>query len=167
LRRCLVIDGGLRATLKELLEHPIFDAEFKSSFDAKVQAMLEEDERQLKVLMSKKLRTKDGRSELDPDEIATEEEKVDDEENEEDDEDDFDEDDDDDSSAIGSDGSSGISPDSSSGVGDNKRSLLQKRQDSPQPYDAGSHTTSVPNVGDGLVGSTDGSLKNFAAPHSI
>lgn len=33
IRRCLVIDGGTRATLAELLEHPIFDEEFRSKYD--------------------------------------------------------------------------------------------------------------------------------------
>jgi len=33
LRKCLVIDGQLRSSAKELLDHPYFDAEFKSMFD--------------------------------------------------------------------------------------------------------------------------------------
>ena len=35
-RRCLVIDGGTRANLAELLVHPVFDEEFRASHDAKM-----------------------------------------------------------------------------------------------------------------------------------
>lgn len=37
LRKCLIIDGAKRATLPELLVHPIFDEEFRAGFDAKVE----------------------------------------------------------------------------------------------------------------------------------
>ena len=35
-RKCLVIDGAGRATMTDLLEHPVFDEEFKNNFDAKL-----------------------------------------------------------------------------------------------------------------------------------
>ena len=77
LRRCLVIDGGVRATLAELLEHPIFDEAFKSSFEATMQEMERQDESEMQALMLKQLTTKDGRPELSPEELVTEDEKND------------------------------------------------------------------------------------------
>ena len=44
-RKCLVIDGGARAKMTELLDHPVFDEEFKNNFDAKLQEMSDQDER--------------------------------------------------------------------------------------------------------------------------
>lgn len=44
LRRCMVIDGEQRATMVELLEHPVFDEEFKNSFEDRIKKMSEEDE---------------------------------------------------------------------------------------------------------------------------
>ena len=61
IRRCLVIDGGQRAKLSELLEHPVFDEEFRTGFEQKMQEMKESDEREDEVLMTQILKTKDGR----------------------------------------------------------------------------------------------------------
>ena len=36
IRKCLIIDGGKRANLPDLLEHPVFDEEFKANFDARI-----------------------------------------------------------------------------------------------------------------------------------
>ena len=43
-RKCLVIDGAARAKMTDLLEHPVFDEEFKANFDTKMQEMTEQDE---------------------------------------------------------------------------------------------------------------------------
>lgn len=40
----MVIDGEKRATMAELLEHPVFDDEFKTNFDERIKQMTEEDE---------------------------------------------------------------------------------------------------------------------------
>ena len=103
--------------MQELLEHPVFDEEFRASYDAKIQEMTEADERGDQALMEEVLTTKDGRPELGPEELVTEDEK-----NDENDE--FD--DDDSSSAVGSPATStDETPDSSSGVERNKpRDLL-------------------------------------------
>jgi len=84
--------------MAELLAHPVFDEEFKTNFDERIKLMSEEDEKDAEELTKNTLKTKDGRSELDPEELATEEEKDDDDDDEEDEE--FDEDDS--SSAIAS-----------------------------------------------------------------
>ena len=110
----------MRATLPELLEHPVFDEDFRASFEAKVEAMKEQDEAKKQELMKVELRTKDGRLELSAEELVTEEEEeVKSEEEEEEDDDDDDDDqfrDDDSSSAVASADSSNITPASSSGI---------------------------------------------------
>ena len=60
--------------MDELLVHPIFDEEFRGSFDEKIRAMEEQDELRFQELMKTELKTKDGRSELDEEELATEDE---------------------------------------------------------------------------------------------
>jgi len=97
--------------MTELLEHPVFDEEFRANFDAKIQEMSEQDEELAEELTKEVLTTKDGRPELGPEDLVTEDEKNDDD----DDEDEFD--DDDSSSAVGSNGTSSVdTPGSSSGV---------------------------------------------------
>lgn len=115
IRRCLTIDSSKRATLAELLEHPVFDEDFKAGFDAQIEERKQEDEAEMTRLQELTLKTKDGRLELDPEELVTEEER-----DEEDDEDEFD--DDNSSSAVGSPGSSSeqTPAGSSSGVDANK-----------------------------------------------
>ena len=99
--------------MDELLVHPIFDEEFRSSFDEKIRAMEEQDELRFQELMKTELKTKDGRSELDEEELATEDEAKEEEH------DDIDDDDDDSSSAVCTPGTSDeVSPEgSSSGMG--------------------------------------------------
>lgn len=112
--------------------------------------------------MTTKLTTKDGRDELSPEELLTEEEKnVDDS----DDEDDFD-DDDDSSNDIGSGGSSDGSAGSSSGVGDNRPSQRRQKLDLLD-HEEGSFKTAMPAMGDGLIPSNDSSMKNLLGEHSI
>lgn len=99
-----------------MLEHPVFDEEFRNSYEAKLKEMSEQDEIQMQELMKTELTTKDGRNELSPDELVTEDEKND----EDDDEDEFD--DDDSSSAVDTGGSSSnATPGSSSGVQHNEK----------------------------------------------
>ena len=99
--------------MTELLEHPVFDEEFKASFDAKIQEMMDQDEKLAEELTKEVLTTKDGRPELGPEDLVTEDEK-----NDDDDDDDDEFDDDDSSSAVGSNGTSSVdTPGSSSGVG--------------------------------------------------
>jgi hypothetical protein len=40
----LVIDGAARANLEELLVHPVFDEEFRASYEAKMKELSEQDE---------------------------------------------------------------------------------------------------------------------------
>ena len=160
-RKCLIIDGSQRATMEELLDHPIFDEDFKSMYDAKIQEMIELDEREQELLMQTVLTTKDGKSEMAPEELLTEEEKNNDEDDSDDDiDDEFDDDDDDEeegfdednsSSVVGSPGTSSPSPEgSSSGIEHNK--MHQFRQTKESVSHENSVKTTVPNMGDGLVG---------------
>jgi len=97
--------------------HPIFDEEFRASFDAKVEQMKAEDEVKMQELMQTVLTTKDGRPELSVEELLTEEDlKEDDDDDDDDDSDDDHFHDDDSSSAVASPGSSDITPASSSGI---------------------------------------------------
>ena len=50
--------------MDELLEHPVFDEEFKAGFDEQIKKMIEEDEGEDERLMNDILTTKDGRPEL-------------------------------------------------------------------------------------------------------
>lgn len=34
IRKCLVIDGGERAKMTDLLDHPVFDEEFRNGYEA-------------------------------------------------------------------------------------------------------------------------------------
>ena len=109
--------------------------------------------------------TNDGRPELGPEELVTEDEKDDD-----DDDDEFD--DDDSSSAVGSPGTtSGVTPDSSSGVGHNNMyEHLHIERDRGESYNEQSVNTAVPPyVGDGIVhGDSQGlSADNLLAQNSI
>lgn len=129
--------------------------------------MIEEDEREQERLTQTILTTKDGKSEMGPEELLTEDEKnEEDDDNNDDDNDEFDDDDDegfdddDSSSAVGSPGtSSHSSPEgSSSGIEHNKMHQFRQAKES------GSHNnsvkTTVPNMGDGLVG-TGGSQSSL------
>ena len=94
--------------MAELLEHPLFDEEFRNGLKVKLEEWEILDEEAQVEMSKEKLLTKDGKEELGEAELMTQESKKDDE---------VDEDDDDSSSAICSpNGSSGSTPISSSGV---------------------------------------------------
>ena len=160
-RKCLVIDGAERAKMKDLLVHPVFDEEFRKNFDAHITKMSESDELEMQELAKDVLTTKDGRPELGPEDLVTEDEKNDDD----DEDDEFD--DDDSSSAVGSPGetSSVETPGSSSGVeenrmrGGNHQALYGDQGESRDGNELQSVKTAVPPmVGDGLMTSEKASM---------
>lgn len=65
IRKCLVIDGSLRAKTKELLEHPLFDKEFVDGFETRLLEMQARDIEEEKRLMQTILKTDKGEDELD------------------------------------------------------------------------------------------------------
>lgn len=92
----MLIDGQERSNIASLLEHPLFDEEFKANFEESFKEMQQKDEDEMVSLAAQKLTTKDGQDELDPEALVTEDEK---EEGSSADE--FEDDNEDSSSAIG------------------------------------------------------------------
>lgn len=144
-----MIDGEKRATMAELLAHPVFDEEFKTNYDERVKLMSEEDEKDAEELTKNTLKTKDGREELNEEELATDEEKDDDDDDDEEDEE-FDEDDS--SSAIGSNNNilQQSSPEgSSSGIEQSRLNHLKNKEN----QEKSEHTAAPPTggIGEGLL----------------
>lgn len=73
----MLIDGQERAGIETLLEHPLFDQEFKDTFETRFKEMQEKDEEEMLAMAAQKLTTKDGLDELDPEALVTEDEKED------------------------------------------------------------------------------------------
>ena len=156
--------------MTDLLEHPMFDEEFRNGYEAELQQMADKDEQEMVELAKTVLTTKDGRAELGPEDMVTEDEKDD-----QDDDDEFD--DDDSSSRVGSPGdtSSIDTPGSSSGVEQNRlhggghHHLYHDGLDgqSREVHELQSVKTAVPNVGDGLVGSGVASVEKLIAQNSM
>ena len=135
--------------------------------------MTESDEKEMQELALTIMTTKDGRPELSPEELVTEDEK-----NEDDDEDEFD--DDDSSSAVGSPGESSSvdTPGSSSGVEQNrmrggavgKQPALYggEQGHSRDAHEMQSVKTAVPpGVGEGLVPSDKASVDKLIQQNSM
>ena len=136
--------------MEDLLVHPIFDEEFRNSFDEKMKQMQDEDELQIQELMKVELKTKDGRTELSPEELVTEDENKDDDQE-------IDDDDDDSSSAVCTPGTSDDSPDgSSSGIdAHNNVRPLYHRDENGVSGGGGPHDTPS-TVQPPKAGATDG-----------
>ena len=74
LRECLVIDGTVRKSLSELLEHPYFDPDFKSKFEEEFPQLIRNDKIYSEELSKVEHLTKDGRTEIPTFEIFTDSE---------------------------------------------------------------------------------------------
>jgi hypothetical protein len=84
LRECLVIDGTVRKSLAELLEHPYFDSDFKSQFEADFPELIKNDKTYSEALTKIEHLTKDGRTEIPTFEIFTDSEMEEDSDDEDD-----------------------------------------------------------------------------------
>lgn len=69
-----MIDGTKRATAEDLLKHPYFDEEFLANFSKNFTEQLADDKTLTEELAAVIHKTKDGREELRPEELASDEE---------------------------------------------------------------------------------------------